>query len=554
MSQKPNESWNEVFQNFKNEFTKATSDKEITIQELKTLREEYEKSEKLIITQETKAQIKEFFTSVAKTMLTWWWFPILNWEKDFIFLESIWYSKQSVDSMREKYNKAWNKWVIFDYSWELSFKSSVWTGGRWFLTRTWVIILNEQRLLNTKNALDSAETKTITRFKEGDKNVAELLSKLDEYPLKEEDIDKINLNNFKLYLNNFIPYLKWDGVKFTLKWKDNDWIEFIFQINTSNNITKWIYIWADWTRAEWNFKDGKPFNFKRFNNWVLTWIWENWIQRDPTQEEINNGSKNPEMPEARPTAPWTAPTAPAAPWTAPTAPWTAPANRYDLSKKQPTLDENLKWKNYEVDVKTILNVRNEKWDKIWSKNKWEQVTLTWNKKEANWITFVEINKNKYVALNYLKEISIQQQATVINPTLPVTQKAPKKPDQKESIIDKSWDLSQEIISQIESWKKVVVADYKVTWRNEHMVDMDTPGHKYDREKWTYYTESVYENDFELYKKDGKYVLEMNWSWFPDKKLTFDKVPTKEELKKKIDEMSKKYMEGDSRKYELNFNF
>lgn len=108
--------------------------------------------------------------------------------------------------------------------------------------------------------------------------------------------------------------------------------------------------------------------------------------------------------------------------------------------------------------------------------------------------------------------------------------------------------------KVEKWEKVVVAEYKVVWREDD-VDMDTPGRKYDKEKWIFYRKSLYENDFELYKKDWKYILEMNWTWvFSDDKLTFDKIPTKDELKKKIDEMSVKYMEWDSRKYELNLKF
>lgn len=130
--------------------------------------------------------------------------------------------------------------------------------------------------------------------------------------------------------------------------------------------------------------------------------------------------------------------------------------------------------------------------------------------------------------------------------------ARKKVEEKQQKIKSNFD--EKIAFKIEACEKVVVAEYKVIWREQDNINMDSPGRKTWKDKdWNryYYRETVYENDFELYKKDGKYILEMNGSGvFSDNKLIFDKIPTKEELNKKIDEMSKKYMAWDSREFEL----
>lgn len=134
----------------------------------------------------------------------------------------------------------------------------------------------------------------------------------------------------------------------------------------------------------------------------------------------------------------------------------------------------------------------------------------------------------------------------------------RKKTEEQQKIKSNFDekIAQELADKVEAWEKVVVAEYSVIWREQDNIDMDSPGRKIWKDKdWNkyYYRETVYENDFELFKdrKDNKYYLKMNTGLFSyDILPPFDKIPTKEELNKKIDEMSKKYMAWDSRKFEL----
>ena len=250
---------------FHNEFSKAVSDKELTIEELQLLREEYDKTKNDIVTN-VKKDIEAFFKSTSKTMLTWWGFQILNPEKDFTFLESIWYSKKSVDSMRNLYKNNWNKWVIYDDEWILYFASSKWNLWQWMFTRTWIIELNKDSLLNLNAGLEvEMDIQRLWKIP---------TDKTSEPPKNEND------NNTKIKPKRKSKKSRGAGVERAPK--EDQWIWSQVKENPKNNEI-WILTWNNvilrdennnsiWLQVNKWDKVILSWDVKEFSKWLYYWV------------------------------------------------------------------------------------------------------------------------------------------------------------------------------------------------------------------------------------------------------------------------------------------
>lgn len=161
------------------------------------------------------------------------------------------------------------------------------------------------------------------------------------------------------------------------------------------------------------------------------------------------------------------------------------------------------------------------------------VNFTWRewKIQINWnnVDFYEVtlpwdttNTPYFVAKKYIPKVKKAEMGekkkpheTVKTPTpvnAPVTV---NKTPEKSVTLDKKY---QEAMDEVKNWKTIEVAKYISTY-------------------WTPTWDKEHSSNFELYKKDGKFILEMNNSEdFSDKKFPFNVIPTKQELEDKINEM------------------
>ncbi|EKE25984.1 MAG: TPR protein [uncultured bacterium (gcode 4)] len=105
----------------------------------------------------------------------------------------------------------------------------------------------------------------------------------------------------------------------------------------------------------------------------------------------------------------------------------------------------------------------------------------------------------------------------------------------------SADLSSWIKEKLENGETVEVASYKYMQREDWQFTYEDSDVKYDEEKWILYKEKTYSESFDLYKKNGCYILEMDGiSIFSDDKHTFTSLPSRSEIIAKIEEMKNKY--------------
>ncbi len=207
-----------------------------------------------------------------------------------------------------------------------------------------------------------------------------------------------------------------------------------------------------------------------------------------------------------------------------------PSNKeHDFSKVE--LKED--WPKGEAEVLVNnLNVRNAKWEIVWPQlNKGEKVNLTWKYKVVNNVKFAEIEGWNFVAMaakidtNAKKYLGITEkkpeEPPVKKPEVPVAEE-PKGPTPAEK---EAAEFKTKLEKSLENWKKVEVAKWSLNYSSP-----DWQGGVKN---------NTYNSGIELYKKDGKYVLEFNWTWvFSDEKYTFNDIPKKEEIIQKINDFQK----------------
>jgi len=194
-----------------------------------------------------------------------------------------------------------------------------------------------------------------------------------------------------------------------------------------------------------------------------------------------------------------------------------------------------------------LNVRDENGRVIWKLNKWEQVTLTGESKDINGRKYVKVKssdgKEWFVAADFIKvdkwadKVDVQKEGQKV---WKVDQKKedsiPAKSQKTEQTSPVIGELSAEKQEKLKAGKPVELAKYTITqmkadWRDWYSDD------SWMKEKKEIPTET-YDNTFELYLKDGQYVLEMNGTWaFTDTTEPMGKdVPSPQVLQKKMEEM------------------
>lgn len=500
--------WNDVFNNQNSQSSElqkivnnSLSDWKLTPDELKNLTEWFEQ-EKNKITEETKNKMQEFLRRNTKTMLEWLGYPVwINLERDLKILETLWYD---ISWLREIINRTkydpkidWTRYVWLNKSWNDWNKLFLrreweWT---WYSTSDIDLIYTKEIQINYNKEL---EEKNNSNFKKEDSEIVNSWNKnTDAKQTKKESKNtsvKISKKE-RIWNRELIKWetgiVSWNNVRI----RNKDW-----KYSWNENVNKWdelILTWEKIKLPKWIYygiemEDGSIWYI---HSRYIKLDKKPKIEKDTSKETLENAKKS-------------------------------------LQEAVKSAKEMLK--NDKKDLEKIKAVDKKISDKLSEIDK----LLATN------ATIDQINK----ASEELEKL-IKERQELLKKMENSGKKLEEKIDKVQEIT-KWWGYSE----KVEKWEKVVVAEYKVIWRNEHNVDLDTPGHKYDKKTWTYYTELLYENDFELYKKESKYILEMNWSWvFSDETIIFDKIPTKDELKKKIDEMSKKYMDWDSRKFELKIN-
>lgn len=153
-----------------------------------------------------------------------------------------------------------------------------------------------------------------------------------------------------------------------------------------------------------------------------------------------------------------------------------------------------------------------------------KIQINWNNTDCYEITLPwdTTNTPYFVAKKYIPKVekagteNKEKTPEVVKTPTPVnTSVTVNKAPEKLATLDKKY---QEAMDQVKNWKTVEVATYISTF-------------------WTPTWDKEHSSNFELYKKDGKFILEMNNSEdFSDKKFPFNAMPTKQELEDKINEM------------------
>jgi len=201
---------------------------------------------------------------------------------------------------------------------------------------------------------------------------------------------------------------------------------------------------------------------------------------------------------------------------------TWPVNKFDLTQVQPNVDEALKWKEYEVNVNSKLNIRDQNWKIISNMKKWEKVILTWNKKEVNNVTFVEVDNNKYVSLQYLKPlvkpiVSTEQQQTTDTPA-----DTAQVSDDQSTIVESSnvavQDSPEVLKIDLSKWVNIIWENWYIWFKNMSWISdlpdwKDLPAEIRDDKTWKLLSMSVEDGKVNVYFWEKRVNQEQNqYTW------------------------------------------
>ena len=536
----------------------ATPKNNMTIDRLNLLRKDYIES-MAEASDNTKKEIEAFFKSTAETMLISWGFPIIDPINDPIFLKNIlWFNESVVNQIMQDYRDNRNKWTIF--SKDLSDKSVLYFATnkvRWnWFYKEWAIESNPERIKRVEAALENNNKQIATK----------------ETPKAWETFKDIKWNNeFPTKSDKELVWYNW---KATQRWVSKAWIKWIYQWEFKDGKTNWKwnyyyesgdgYVWefknnsrnwlwtytyANWNYETWEFKDWNLFTWEyNSKDWVLIGRFNNWKYTETTLEE---SKKNTESKKSG---------------------W---EKHYDNvrkhrkpkkhEKKEKAVIENPKDWEYWVIAGNNVIVRN--WDDSktpYKLNKTDRIILNWETKQLKrWLYFgIKMDDWKvcYIHSAYIKIEKAQNNQTASVPeNIPAAQQSDKSTQNADVDTHASTEgciLSADAIDKIEKWNTIDVAKWKATAIDDRRYTYEDerefgrgPGVEFvkDWDNGFYKRVSTFESKFEFYKKDGKYVLNMNRTGvINNDKAYFDSMPSDSELNKKINEMIAEYENNNKR--------
>ncbi|MDD2487337.1 MAG: hypothetical protein PHS92_03135 [Candidatus Gracilibacteria bacterium] len=528
MAEKKQESSSNI-EKFQKEFKTVTFDSEVTTDELVKLREEYEKT-KNDISESTKKEIERFLESTAKTMITGGGFEIRDPIKDAIFLKkNLKFNEATVKLIMKDYNENGGKGVVYSEDFDdknvLFYAKGKWASGSSLLNRTGVIISHPESIGRVEKAL-----KNELKGKQPEKlQVQESMSSAKKSPVIQEPMSSAKIvppvvistapeDTEKAPAEEAVK----PAVKPEKKSKSSD----SHKKKTKTYEKKEKKIVENPSDGDTGAITGDRVIVRNADDSKTSCL------LNKTDSVILNGETKKlkrglyfgiQMEDG-------------------TVGYVH--SKYIKLEKAPKIEvsgETIE----QAKARLISSIEAAKGLEKQDKSDMEALKKAENElhsaiKEAEGASKTG-TLEQIIAAQARLESAVAKRNEIIDKMKADGEKAKEK-------IDTTGSISSADLEKIEKGETVEVAKWKSTtaddrkYTSEDKKENEGPGVEFikDGETGFFKKVEIYTNTFEIYKKSGKYILEMNGSgFFSDDTLPFEKMPTKSELDKAMNEMLKK---------------